>query len=234
MKKTILLMYHSIGKVLNGEVGAGLYTVSEENFRKQIECLKKLEDRDALITFDDGCSTNYKYAFPVLKEAGFKAYFFIIVSKVGTRGYMNWEQIKEIRDAGMIIGSHGMTHQILTELKDSEIDYELNVSKRFLEDNLGHPVTCLSIPRGFYNDKIIDKAKDAGYEAVFTSNKNDKDGFRFGRIGVKANWDLKHFSRVVNNGFSFKASVEEIIKISSKKLFGAKNYDKIRTKILGQ
>lgn len=98
MKK--ILMYHSIdgngNGNSNGEVGSRLYSVSRENFEKQMEYIKGLKNPHVIITFDDGDVTNYKYAYPVLKELGPCAYFFIIVSKVGTRGYMNWEEIKEL------------------------------------------------------------------------------------------------------------------------------------------
>lgn len=248
----VFLMYHSIGASQNAEAGARLYSVPLKMFEQQIEHLAKVaslkqgqlpkvdirvqyfKESPYLITFDDGDITNYKYAYPILKEFGLKGYFFIILSKIGTPGYMNWEQIRELRDGGMIIGSHGITHRILTELKDKELDYELNESKKILEEKLGQPIDYLSIPRGFYNKKIINLAREAGYKAVFTSNQKDLDRFKVGRIPVKCNWDLEYFKKVINNGFSLKGRAEELIKNTSKKMLGAKNYDKLRSRILSK
>lgn len=241
-----ILMYHAVGASQNSEAGARLYSVPVRNFEQQMEYIANLGivpfggspfivcGDSPCITFDDGDITNYKYAYPILKERGLKAYFFILAGKAGSEGYMDWKQIKELKDNGMIIGSHGMTHKILTELDDKELNYELKESKRTLGEKLGQAVEYLSIPRGFYNKKIINLAKEAGYRVVFTSNPKDNDGFRIGRIPVKGNWDIRYFTSVLNNGFSVKGRAEELIKNASKKILGTKNYDKLRNRILSK
>ena len=230
------LIYHTIGPYSNKEIGAELYCVSEEKFKEQMRYLAGVTETPGhqvtIITFDDGDITNYTHAYPVLKEKGLKAHFFILVGKVGESGYMNWQQIKELWNAGMAIGSHGMTHRILTVLSEKEMDYELRESRRILERQLDSEIKYLSIPRGFCNKKVIKKTKEAGYKTVFTSNPGDDDGFLRGRIAVKANWDLAKFTRVVNNGLSFADLAEEFIKNLLKKLFGAGNYDKLRNHLL--
>ena len=94
--KTKTLAYHSIGAP-TAEAGAGLYCVSEESFRAQIGYLcSKIgtvpigDSPHFTITFDDGDITNYRNAYPILKEFGLNAYFFIIVATSGTDGYMEW------------------------------------------------------------------------------------------------------------------------------------------------
>lgn len=247
----VILMYHSVGSYDNSEIGKELYCVSERRFKEQMQYLfhegyiglqKKLKtesqrlktnnDKIVILTFDDGDLTNYQNIFPILKDLRATGHFLILVSKIGTPCYMNWEQIRNLKDAGMIIGSHGMTHRILTELEDEDLDYELRESKNLLEDDLRQPVDYFSIPRGFYNKKIINKAKQFGYKAVFTSNMEDTDGFRFGRIPVKEDWNLEYFIRVLNNGFSLKDKTEGLIKNSLKKILKVKNYDRLRTWIL--
>jgi peptidoglycan/xylan/chitin deacetylase (PgdA/CDA1 family) len=247
-----ILIYHSVGEEGGSEVGAELYSVSLSRFKEQMEYVAKLGTvplqslrvsplrgqtlqiggDSPLITFDDGYANNFTLAYPLIKKYEFKAYFFILVPKIGTDGYMSWEQIKEIKDAGMLIGSHGMIHEILTELSDKELDDEIFKSKSILEENLGQKIDYFSIPRGFYNRKIIEKAKQAGYQKVFTSNPKDNDGFLCGRIAVKNNWSLEYFIRVVNKGLSFKDRAEESIKRSSRNILGNKNYDRIRKGIL--
>ena len=249
------LMYHSIGQEAPDEIGAELYCVQVEKFREQVAYIagdtKTQRHKDTrsqvvtrgqrhkvtskvVLTFDDGLLNNYTVAYPILKEHNLKAYFFIIVGKVGTAGYMNWEQIRELKDAGMIIGSHGMSHRILTELSEQELDFELRVSKKFLQEYLGDKIEFLSIPRGFVNKEVIEKAKELGYKAVFTSNAKDADGFKFGRITVKAYWGIKHFAGALDGKVPLKDRAGELVKKSSKRILGVRNYDRIRTSLLGK
>lgn len=253
--KPILLMYHSVGGKRHAEIGAGLYCVAVENFREQMEYLAKntrvdgqwpiadsqnnknhrpstIDYRPIVITFDDGLVDNYTNAYPILKELGLKAGFFVLVSKTGTPGFMDWGQVKELKKEGMSIGSHGMTHRILTELNDADLDYELRESKKVLEEKLACEIEHLSIPRGFCNQRVIAKAKETGYKAIFTSNLKDNDGFTFGRIAVKANWDINYFIRVTKSGLSLKDKTKELLKTTSKKILGAKNYNTLRTTLL--
>ena len=233
-----ILIYHSIGAHSQAEVGAGLYCVSADNFRKQMEYISKVikskerREENIIVTFDDGLVDNYTSAYPILKELGIQAYFFILVSKIGTEGYMRWEQIKELHDNGMTVGSHGMTHRILTELNDRDLDYELKESKKILEQRLGLTIDYLSIPRGFYHQKVIQKAKEVGYKAIFTSDSKDNADFKIGRIPVKGNWDLTYFTRVLNGGVSLKDKTGQWLKNRSKKILGAKVYDILRTSLL--
>ncbi len=228
-KDKVILAYHSIGEPPLGETGAKRYCVPVAEFRKQAEYVVGVTRSPGHkvtsigITFDDGDITNYTNTYPILKSLGIKAHFFIIGSKINSFGYMTWDKIRELKDAGMIIGSHGMTHRILIGLNDDELDYELSMSKELLEDNLGISVDSFSIPRGFHNRKIIKKAKDFGYKTIFTSGN---------RIPVKADWDMNYFIKVLKNGYSFKDRAGESIKNSAKRLLGPRNYDKMRTFIL--
>lgn len=230
MKDKTILMYHSVGGRGMPEVGAELYSVTVEKFRDQIRHM--IDHRPVVVTFDDGLADNYTHAFPVLKEFGVTAYFFILGSKVGTEGYMTWKQIIELKESGMVIGSHGMKHRILTRLGEEELDYELRTSKTILEYNLKASVDYFSVPRGFCNKRIVDKARDVGYRAVFTSDIKDYGDFRFGRIPVRAHWDIKHFIRVLDGEVSVKDKAEDALKYSAKKILGATKYDKLRTRLL--
>lgn len=230
-------MYHSVGIPIDEEAGADLYCVGEERFREQMKFIASsgtvpCGDSPFTVTFDDGDITNYMVTYPILKYLGLKAYFFIIVSKVGTKGYMDWEQIKEIRDTGMVIGSHGMTHRSLTALEENELTFELRQSKRILEERLKQKIHYFSIPKGSCSKKIVEAIKKAGYVAAFSSQPKDTNGFTFGRIPVRQDWDLEYFKKVATNGLPLKDRAGALIKVTSKKILGVSSYEKIRAKIL--
>lgn len=248
-------MYHAISSgnmnLKNRETGAELYSVSLEDFHEQMEYLSKngyhvtdietmqknpQDEKQIVLTFDDGDLSNYKIAYPVLREFGFKAYFFIITGSVGKNGIMSWEQMKDLRSHGNIIGSHGMSHEILTTMNKDELDYELRTSKQILEKNLGEEIKYLSIPRGLHNKLVLRDAKECGYEKVFTSvlGRNDftRNEFALRRISVGKDWDMKKLKSVLEEGLSLGDRAADFIKKSSRAILGVKNYDKIRTKLL--
>ena len=248
----IVLMYHGIVSQSafvsqKREKGAELYDVTVENFHDHMEFLKtnnflvttfpkkdeKNLARKIIITFDDGELNNFLGAFPVLQEFEFPAYFFVIVNRIGHPGYMSWEKLRDLNAHGMVIGSHSLTHRILTELSEEELKKELLESKIILEKGLKKEVTAFSIPRGFHNLPVIEMIREAGYKKIFTS---DRQNFLFsdniGRIAVKGNWSLKRFEQAVNGRTPFSESVAEAFKNVSKSILGGYGYNQLRNRLL--
>ena len=75
-----------------------------------------------LLTIDDGFSSFYKNAWPILKEKKIPFILFINTKTVGSNGYMNWSQIKEISQFNFVhIGNHSHSHAYLVDKSDEEI-----------------------------------------------------------------------------------------------------------------
>ncbi len=147
---------------------------------------KNIPPRCAVITFDDGWKSQYNVAWPILKKLGYTHMMFIYTE--GVRGghfgggeAITWEQLGEMRDAGVDIEAHSATHQDLRKAYDkvtkkrlSPPEYEeflkneISGSKQTLEQKLAIKVNCFAVPYGFYNEHIKEVAKNAGYEALFT------------------------------------------------------------------
>lgn len=140
----------------------------------------KLESDAAIITFDDGDLSMYAIAYPLLREYGIKATFFIISGFVGEVGYMNWSQIRELasyRDAAgaalFTMGSHGTDHLYLEKLDAAAIAASLAESKAAIERETGQKVDVLALPfgSGSGNTVITDLALKIGYAAIRTSEE---------------------------------------------------------------
>jgi peptidoglycan/xylan/chitin deacetylase (PgdA/CDA1 family) len=245
----IVLMYHSISSgpltmPPERETGAELYSVSLENFKAQMSWLKDKgftpvifetfrsadQTKPVIITFDDGEMNSFQQAYPVLKEFGWKAYFFIIVKRIGKDGYMGFKEIKELHQAGMVIGSHGLSHEILTDLLDSQMEEELRASKKNLEINLGAPIDTISIPRGFCNEKILQTAYKLGYKTIFVSDKPAKiNPGCFGRIAIKSNWSLERFDLGLKGKTPLIEKGTDAVKKTLKTLLREKGYNWVRS-----
>jgi peptidoglycan/xylan/chitin deacetylase (PgdA/CDA1 family) len=229
----ITLMYHGITSKdskspPDREIGAALYDVPVEVFRAQMRWLKSC-DQKAVLTFDDGEMNNYRVAFPIIKEFGFNAYFFIIVKRIGENGYMGFEELKNLVAAGMTIGSHSLSHEIMTNLKDNQVIEELKASKTYLEMNLGVPIRTFSVPRGFYNDKIIQMAYEAGYTQIFISEKRTgSKSICTPRRAVKANWSLKRFQQALEDHVPLGEIIRDAFKNMAKIVLREPGYNFLR------
>jgi peptidoglycan/xylan/chitin deacetylase (PgdA/CDA1 family) len=125
--------------------------------------------RYVIISFDDGCSSDYTHALPILRKYGFVGTFFATVNRIGTDAYIDWKQLREMADHGMSIQSHSLNHVFLSDLGDEQLAQELGESKRILEERLSRPIEYISLPGGFISDRVLRAAKDAGYSGVVTS-----------------------------------------------------------------
>lgn len=108
------------------------------------------------LTFDDGNEVQYKKFYPVLREHGIKATFYIVTSQINWPGKMNYDEIVDLYRNGNEIGSHTHTHPHLTKLSDNKLDFELRMSKAALDR---FECRTLSYPYGEYNRRVIDNAK---------------------------------------------------------------------------
>lgn len=198
-----------------------LFSRAENNFKKIV------------LTFDDGLIGNYLFAFKILKKYGFKAIFFVTVNSISRIRYMSWEQLSVLHKNGHLIQSHTMTHPMLGVCDESKIIYELETSKKTIEDKIGAPVKYLSLPFGSLNEKVTKIAEDTGYKAIFTSSSNSrnlKSGlYQFGRIHVKDTYSLEKFERLIdpNPTEVLLARTNEALKRLIKEIIGLNNYRKL-------
>jgi peptidoglycan/xylan/chitin deacetylase (PgdA/CDA1 family) len=72
--------------------------------------------------------------------------------------------------AGLEVGSHAVTHTVLSSLPQEQQEWELRTSKARLEEILGRPVTSLSYPNGGHDAVTPSIARQAGYTVGFTAS----------------------------------------------------------------
>ena len=86
-----------------------------------------------------------------------------------------WEQLRQMESAGIEIGSHTVTHPVLTRVAPDRLRRELEESRGRLEDMLGHPVTSFCYPNGAYDRTVRDAVAQAGYRLAMTSDDGLND-----------------------------------------------------------
>jgi len=237
-----------------------------------------------LVTFDDGYDDNHRVAFPILRELGVPATFFVATGHIDSgRPYaydwlahllltaradrvrmpgagidlplpvslaarrelvgtvldrlkylddagqqdaiaalerdwdlprapghadcrpMTWDQLREMRDAGMEIGGHGVHHRMLAKLPDEALAAELSECQARLTAELGAPAIALSYPVGgpdAYDARVVREARDCGFRIGFSyvSGSNPwppADRFRLLRTAVERAVDEAWFEGIL-------------------------------------
>ena len=185
-----VLMYHSIDY---NHMHSKL-SVSPEDFRRQMEFIKNnyqplrlidlsrkikegksVERGDIAVTFDDGYENNYSHAFPVLKEFGVPATISLIFDRIGEEGYLNQEQIREMKESGLIdFSSHTLSHKFLTDYSLDIVNKEIFDSKKKLEDMFCWNFDIFVYPGGRFNSEIKSLVEEAGYYAAYATSPGEQ------------------------------------------------------------
>jgi peptidoglycan/xylan/chitin deacetylase (PgdA/CDA1 family) len=185
-----ILMYHYIRVVDQAADPLGYnLSITPDDFERQIawlhdqgyagvrmdtlaRCMRgeaRCPPKPLALTFDDGYEDAFSAALPVLQRYGFTATFYIVNGFVGHDGYMSWEQIVALRDAGMEIGAHTIDHLDLRTLDPAEAARQIAQSKADLERDLGISITSFCYPGGFYDPAIEEMVRAAGYLSATTT-----------------------------------------------------------------
>ncbi len=134
---------------------------------------KELPEKAVVLTFDDGYLGQWENAYPLLKKFGYPATYFVHTGVVGvktSKDHMTWEQLQTLEKEGLVsVECHTVTHpDDLRKVSDTQLDRELNESKKVLEEKLGRKIRFLAYPVGNADSRVAKVAHDAGYELAFT------------------------------------------------------------------
>jgi peptidoglycan/xylan/chitin deacetylase (PgdA/CDA1 family) len=104
---------------------------------------------------------NYKYRDAVLDKL-MKVYF--DEQSLFYDVYLKQEEIKKLSDAGNIIGSHTVSHKVLSRLSYADQEYEINESFKFIEKITKQSYKSFCYPYGYtssYNQDTLDILRHA-------------------------------------------------------------------------
>jgi peptidoglycan/xylan/chitin deacetylase (PgdA/CDA1 family) len=185
-------MYHGTPK----DQPISNYSIRADRFNAHLRYLKKqgwnsvlfrdlcnvsaLPEKTVVLTFDDGYADNYEGVFLPLAEHNMKATWFITTDCIGKHAQwmgtpsaqtkmLTAEQLLQMENAGMEIGSHTCSHPDLTTLSYQQQRDEMTQSKQILESIIHGEISSFAYPYGRYNSDSISAAKDADYQLACTT-----------------------------------------------------------------
>lgn len=151
------------------------HVISFDKFYDAILGKSGLPTKPVVITFDDDLKDQYTNAFPILLKYGYTATFFIKMNNLN-KGGMTWNNLRELLNAGNIVGSHSVNHDAMANMPPTQLKYELEESKNALEKNLGIKIKYFCYPGGSYSSATVEATKNADYlAAVTTRHKVDQE-----------------------------------------------------------
>src|SRR5262245_59030384 len=174
---TIALLFHDVYVDTPCESGfqsqaADRYKLSVPQFEAQLGGLaaKDPSTRPFVITVDDGGVSYYTVIADRLESLGWRGRCFVSTDAIGRRGFLDAAQIRELHSRGHVIGSHTASHPSrFSACSEKEMRDEWSRSRHVLEDILGGAVILGSVPGGYYSRRVAAAAREAGLQAIFTS-----------------------------------------------------------------
>ncbi|MDU2063577.1 MAG: polysaccharide deacetylase family protein [Sporomusaceae bacterium] len=177
---------------------AGYHTVSLHEVAEAQAGRGTLPDKPIVLSFDDGYANNYTAALPLMEQQGFRGTVFVIVNSIGQEEYLTWDQIKDMQQRGIEIGSHTLNHVALAETPLPQKQQEIAGSKAALEAKLGRPVEFLAYPFGSYDQESFALLKEAGYRGACSGVSGywlaGDEPYRLKRVNMhRPRWGLLEF-----------------------------------------
>lgn len=234
--------------------GAHRYKLDRNQFERHLQAIEgaiglrptilreypaESQNRQFLITFDDGGVSCYTIIADLLERYDWRGHFFVTTDFIDTHRFLSQGQIRELRGRGHVIGSHSCSHPAqISRCSRLQLKREWSDSVNKLQDILGEPVKVASVPGGFYSRQVAEEAFAAGVSTLFTSEpttscKKVNDLFVLGRYTLK-----RGVSPLVAAGLAtgdWQLRLEQLLKWKAKgiiKTVGGRQYARLRNKLL--
>lgn len=179
-----ILLFHSVSDrpPLNGSWGA----VSRAQFASHMAAIRAsgrepigvtalatmlrgerpLPERPVAVTFDDGYADTYRAA-ALLGAQGIPTTVYVTTGRIGAPGWLSVKQLRKLALLpGVEVGAHGVRHERLDQLPQSELQQELRRSRAHLQHLIGRPVDLFAYPHGAHDRRVRAAVIAEGYRSA--------------------------------------------------------------------
>jgi peptidoglycan/xylan/chitin deacetylase (PgdA/CDA1 family) len=189
---------------------SGYHTILPDQLYDYLTKGTALPSKPIMLTFDDTDLDQFTIAMPELKKYGFKGVYFIMTVSLGRPHYMSKEQVKQLSDAGNVIGSHTWDHHMTSKYKHDpnpkKDDWVVQLDKptQKLEEITGKKITYFAYPFGVWNKSGFPELHKRNFKIAFQlADKRDPADplMTVRRILDSGFWSLKSFNNSVKHSF---------------------------------
>ena len=179
-----ILMYHVIAPAPAGAPFPGLYVAPEE-FEEQMRALERAgwhavtldalaaywsrgvplgAGKPIVLSFDNGYSSQYTHALPVLRALGWVGVENMQLSGLPpSQGGLGEDEVRGLLKAGWELDTQGYSHADLVTLDAEELHYQVAVARETLRRRYHVPVNWFCYPSGHYDATVVEAVKAAGF-----------------------------------------------------------------------
>ncbi len=121
------------------------------------------------ISVDDADKSFFEVGWPFFKKNNIPVTLFVTTGTIvkNNKSYINWDQIRKLKEEGVTIGAHSHTHEHMPDLKIDEIKAEIELSNKIFLKELGEIPTLFAFPYGEANNEIINLIKEYKFKVAF-------------------------------------------------------------------
>jgi peptidoglycan/xylan/chitin deacetylase (PgdA/CDA1 family) len=179
-----ILMYHVIAPPPAGAPFPGLY-VEPGEFAEQMQALKSGgwhavtmdqvaaywqrgaplgAGKPVVLTFDNGYRSQFTQALPVLQRLGWVGDENIQLSGLPpSQGGLSEREVRGLIAAGWELDTQGYNHADLITLGAADLNFQVAITRKTLQQRYGVPVNWFCYPSGHYDARVIAAVRAAGY-----------------------------------------------------------------------
>ncbi len=172
------------------------------NFKEDFNIPRK--EKLILLTIDDAFESFYVEAWPHLKKNKIPFILFVSTEPVGKRGYMTWDQIKEVqKETFAFIGHHSHSHGYLIDKTEGDFIKDMETANKKFLQNLGYIPNLFSYPFGEYSEymkKYISKNFDFAFGQHSGVIDLNKDKYELPRFPINENYgEIERFNSIIKS-----------------------------------
>ena len=121
------------------------------------------------ISIDDADRSFLEIGWPLFKKFNFPVVLFISTNSISysNKNYLNWDEIRQLKNEGVDIGSHLHSHSHFTDLTKEDLIKEIETSNKIFLKELDSIPTLFAYPYGETDEAFMDVLKDYKFKVAF-------------------------------------------------------------------
>mgnify|MGYP001384906112 FL=1 len=121
------------------------------------------------ISIDDADESFFEIAWPLFKKNNIPVTLFVTTGTIvnNNKNYLNWDEIRKLKEEGVTIGAHSHTHAHMPDLSIDEVKKEIEISNKIFLKELGEIPSLFAYPYGETSNEIINLIKNYKFKVAF-------------------------------------------------------------------